>query len=571
MTETVDGSARTPSGRPVPSSAGARRALTGHTLRHRHAGQPPRHHLRPVVRLYARLTRRTSAIIGVVMAGYVALEVASYRSAYPEGVTPLQFEIFKDNPAVRMMNGVPHALDTAGGFTVWDGGWMMQIIIAVWAILTTSRLLRGEEDLDRTDLVLAAPVRAPAATAVVVSVLVIESTLVGAAAAGAMGLTGQAWTSALLFGVGLATVGATFVAATAVVSQLVEVRRRVAGLSTALLGMAYLVRMVGNSADSRSWVRWTTPLGWMDQLEPFGADDALALVPMLAVPAALGILAIRLRAARDTGGALLAPESAGSSHLRLLSSPLAFAWRSSRATLLGWGLGLAAIAAIMGALVTTMIDWIAQDEGYQQILASVGLEAALTLDGFVAVMAFVFGLAVAVHVVFRIGTARAEEETSRLEAILARPVSRLRWLGGHVLLTGLGAVLLTALAGAATWAGARIAGSDELRLADALAASANTLSVVVLVGGITVGIYGAAPRLTVPVPLAVVVGTFVLYLLGPALGWPDGVLNLSPFTHLALVPQQAWAGAAAVVMCGIGLALTTVGAVAFRRRDLGAG
>jgi ABC-2 type transport system permease protein len=468
-----------------------------------------------------------------------------------------------------MMNGVPRALETAGGFTVWDGGWMMQVIIAVWAVLTTSRLLRGEEDLDRTDLVLAAPLRATAATAVVVSVLVTESAMVGVAAGVTMGLTGQAWTGSLLFGLGIGAVGATFVAATAVVSQLVDVRRRVAGLGTALLGLAYLLRMVGNSADSRTWVRWATPLGWMDQLQPFGADAALALVPMLVIPAALGVLAIRLRAVRDTGAALLAPESSGRSHLRLLSSPLAFAWRSNQATLLGWAVGLAAVAAIMGALVTTMIDWIAQDEGYQKIMASVGLEAALTVDGFIAVMAFVFGLAVAVHVVFRIGSARAEEETSRLEAILARPVSRLRWLGGHVLLAGLGAVLLTVVVGVATWAGALVAGSGDLDLANALEASLNTLPVVVLMGGLTVGIYGVVPRLTVSVPLALSVGTFVLYLLGPALKWPDWVLNLSPFTHLAMVPQQTWASTAALVMCGIGVALGAAGAMAFRHRDLG--
>lgn len=565
MTETVGRGARAPSVPALPSRPSAGQA------RPRHSARPRPHSLRAAVRLYARLTWRTSAVIGIVMAGYVALEVASYRSAYPAGVSPLQFAIFEDNPAVRMMNGVPHGLDSAGGFTVWDGGWMMQVIIGVWAVLTASRLLRGEEDLDRTDLVLAAPVRASAATAVVVSLLAAESVLVGAAAAVAMGLTGQAWTGSILFGIGLAAVGATFATGTAVVSQLVEVRRRVAGLSTGLLGAAYLLRMVGNSADSRSWVRWATPLGWVDQLQPFADDDALALVPMLAVPAALGVLAVRLRAVRDTGGALLAPESAGRSHLHLLSSPIAFAWRSNQAVLIGWAVGLAAIAAVMGALVTTMTDWISQDEGYQQLLASVGLEAALTLEGFVAVIAIVFGLAVAVHTVFRIGAARAEEETSRLEVILARPVSRLRWLGGHLLLTGVGAVLLTLVVGVAMWAGARVAGSDELSLADSLGASLNTLPVVVLVAGLTVGIYGVAPRLTVPVPLAVSVGGFVLYLLGPALNSPAWALNTSAFTHLALVPQQPWAGTAALVMCGIGVALAAAGSTTFRRRDVGVG
>lgn len=51
--------------------------------------------------------------------------------------------MFEDNPAVRMMQGAPVALDSAGGFTVRDGGWMIQRLVAVWAILTTSRLLRA--------------------------------------------------------------------------------------------------------------------------------------------------------------------------------------------------------------------------------------------------------------------------------------------------------------------------------------------------------------------------------------------------------------------------------------------
>ena len=44
------------------------------------------------------------------------------------------------------------------------------------------------------------------------------------------------------------------------------------------------------------------------------------------------------------------------------------------------------------------------------------------------------GLAVALQVAWRFGATRAEEESGRLEAILARPVTRLRWLGGHALL-----------------------------------------------------------------------------------------------------------------------------------------
>ncbi len=126
--------------------------------------------------------------------------------------------MFEDNPAIRMMQGVPVALDTPGGFAVWDGGWVIQLILAVWAILTTTRLLRGEEDLERTDLLLAGPVRASTATITVLSVRRLPPR--GAARIGRRGhdgaSAGPGVTGSLLLGAALAGVTATFVAAAAI-------------------------------------------------------------------------------------------------------------------------------------------------------------------------------------------------------------------------------------------------------------------------------------------------------------------------------------------------------------------
>ena len=536
-----------------------------------HVVGPHRPGLRGVVSLYARLTRRTAGMIALVVVGYVALEIASFRTAYPDGVSPLQFEIFRDNPAVRMMSGVPEALDTAGGFMVWDAGWLLQVIVAVWAVLTTSRVLRGEEDVDRSDLVLASPVRPDAVTGAIVVVVAAEALVIGAAATLTLGLAGEAWPGAVLFGGGLFGVGATFVGLTAVVSQLVDVRRRVVGVAVVSMGAAYALRMLATSSDSRLALRWLTPLGWIDELKPFGANVAVALLPLLGVPVVLVVVAVRLRAARDAGGALLAPESGGRSRLRLLSSPIAFAWRSTRASLLGWAAGLAAFAAVMGALVATMIDWISGDPGYQRILADLGLDEALTIKGFVAMLSLVLCLAIAVQVISRIGVARTEEEAARLEALLARRVGRLRWLGGHVLLAAVGAVLLAVVVGVGMWAGARAAGSSALTLSDTVTANLNTLPVVALVAGLSIGLFGTVPRLTVTVPSAVVMAGFVLYLLGPALEWPAWALNLSPFTHVAMVPAQRWQSTSGLVMTAIGGVLAAVGMLCFRRRDVGAG
>ena len=526
------------------------------------------HPRRTVLTLYARLIRRGALLMAVGIAAYVGFEVASYSAAYPNGVSPTQFAMFQDNPAVRMMQGVPSALDSAGGFTVWDGGWFFQLLLAVWALLTTSRLLRGEEDVGRTDLVLASRVRGTRATALALVVVAAAALLIGVAVTVTMLASGTGLKGSALLGLGLAGVTATFAAVAAVTCQLVDVRRRAAALAAGVLGVAYVLRMVGNSTDARSWVRWTTPLGWMDELKPYSDPDLRALLPMLIVPVLLAALAVTLRARRDTGGALLATDAGREPHLRLLGSPTAFAWRSNRAVLLGWILGLGAYAAVMGALISTMIDWLAQDKSYQKIMADLGLDQALTTRGFLAMIGVMFGLAVALQVTWRMGAARGEEESGRVEAILARPVSRLRWLGGHALLSLLGGALLLAATGTALWLGVAASGSGEITWDNAMRSVLNTLPVVILIGGLAVFTFGLLPRLTVAIPVTVTVVGYVVTLLGPALSWPSWVMNLSPFTHLALVPAVPWAATAGIVMTCLGLALLGVGLLAFQRRDV---
>ena len=528
----------------------------------------PAHPRRTIAGLAARQTRRSALVLVVSGVAYMALEVVSFRTAYPNGVSPVQFQMFEDNPAIRMMQGVPVALGTPGGFAVWDGGWVIQLILALWAILTTSRLLRGEEDLERTDLLLAGPVRASTATTIVLSVLGGLAVLFGAVIAITMGLSGTGVTGSVLLGLALAGVTATFVATAAITSQLVDVRRRAAALAAGVLAVAYVLRMVGNSTDPRAWVRWFTPLGWLDQLKPYGDPDMRALIPLVVVPILLGVTAMLLRARRDTGGALLSRESGRVAHLRYLGGPTAFAWRSNRAVLLGWAIGLGVFAVVMGALIGTMMEWLAGDQSYQQLLASFGLDAALTTLGFLAMIGSMFGVAVGLQVAWRIGSARAEEESGRAEAILSRPVSRLRWLTGHVGLALGGALLLLAVSGAGVWLGVVSSGASGITLLDAIKSVLNTLPVVLLIGGLTVACFGLLPRATTAVPVTLTAVLYVLSLLGPALDWPAWVLNLSPFTHLAWVPMAPWAATAGIVMTLIGVALLVLGFWTFHRRDI---
>lgn len=522
----------------------------------------------PLVALSLRLTRRGALLMATALGVYVLIEVAAYRAAYPKGVDPVQFALFLDNPVVRMMQGVPSALDVAGGYMVWDGGWIMQIILAVWAVLTTTRLLRGDEDTERGDVVLAGRVRPSLHTAAALATVCGEALVIGVVAAVALVASGQDAQGSVLFGVGLAGVTATFAGVAAVTSQLVQPRRRAAGFAAGVIGAAYVVRMFGSSTDPRLWVRWATPLGWVDVMDPYGVGDWRAVLPALGVPVALGVAAVLLRARRDQGGALLASDADRAPRLRMLGSPLAFAWRSNLAVLLAWGFGLVVFGLVMGALIGTMVDWLAQDKDYQRMFEQMGLDNALSTLGFLSVLALMFGLAIALQVAWRVGAARAEEENGLAEAMLAHPVSRLRWLGGHVALAGVGGLLLMLFAGSAVWVGCIASGLDTVTWWQATSSLLNAGPVVLLAGGLSVLAFGVAPRLTVAVPVTVTVVGYVLTLVGPALKWPQWVLDLSPFTHLALVPAEPWAATSGTVMAGLGLLAAAAGLVAFRRRDI---
>ncbi|MEI8081560.1 MAG: hypothetical protein WCI74_06905, partial [Actinomycetes bacterium] len=174
---------------------------------------------------------------------------------------------------------------------------------------------------------------------------------------------------------------------------------------------------------------------------------------------------------------------------------------------------------------------------------------------------------IALYSAFRMGAARAEEASTRVEFLLSRPVRRWRWLGGHVLCLIAAVVLLSATAGVAMWLSGRAAGA-QVSAAQFFAAAFNALPMVMVFAGLSVLVFGVAPRLTVAVGASAAVVAYVLQMVGPALKWPEWTLGISPFHHLAAVPVDPFGWTAAIVMVVVGAVLAVVGIVAFGRRDL---
>ncbi|HEY3436423.1 MAG TPA: hypothetical protein VGK35_01930 [Actinotalea sp.] len=518
-----------------------------------------------VVRLTARLVRRGALVLLVCLVAYLLVEVRVFEVTYPDQASRDLVVRLAQDPVLQVFQAEP-AATSIGALVVWDAGWLLQVVVGVWMVVATARVLRGDEDAGRTELMLAGKLSPRRVLTAQLGTLLTVAVLIGVAVGGTLALRTDIGGAALQ-GAVVAGFGATYVGATAVLAQVAGSRGRVLGAASLLLGGAYLLRMVAGSGVDRHDLAWLTPLGWSDRLQAYGDNHVAVLLLPFAVAAVLTASAILLRGLRDSGGALVGGPSTHRSSSVWLGGPAAFAWRANLGVLTAWASALLVFGGVSGTLIRSMETFLAADESYRQLLAAMGISTENLTGGYVAMTANILGAAICLYVVWRLGHARAEEAAELADNLLVRPVGRWRWLGGHVALTAAGAVVLALAGGSGMWLGARLASAD-LSLAHALAGVVNVLPVAAVMAGLAVLLLGLLPRLTVPVAASVAVLTYVLALVGPALSWPDLVVDVSPFHHLEAVPVDPPGLAAAAVMVAVAAVMTLTGLARFGRRDL---
>jgi len=520
-----------------------------------------------LLRLPLRLVRRGALLLWLGAAVYMAMEVVVYRETYPTAESLEQLRRLSSSSAVRMMQGDPGSVDTIGGFAVWDAGWMLFIIVASWALLTVTRLTRGEEDAGRADVVLSRPLTAQAQQRAALTTMLLCSLGLGVAAAVPFLLLGEGLAGTLIWGTGVAAFTMLMSSLGALVAQLVEPRRRAVSVGFALLVAAYLVRVVANSAEEREWLLTLTPFGWADRLHVFAENSWGWLLVPAAAALLLSVVAVGLAARRDTGAAVLKDRAKRRSNSRMLGSAPAFGWRLGQGALVAWGVILGVMSVVFGVMTDALLELLEEDDGYRKTLEAMGVDLSEPLVGFLSYLAVSIAVTVAAFTGFRLGTLRQEEAEGRLDNLLVRGAVRWQWLALSTLLAVLAAGLLLVVSALGTWLGARLVDAP-LPLDQVVEPMAGTLPLVLFFVGLSVLTFGLAPRQTTVLPVTVAVVTYLLDTIGTALEWPSWVLGLSPFHHLARLPGDPMTAGATAGMTAAGLLLVVLGVVAFSRRDL---
>ena len=520
-----------------------------------------------LVRRSLRDSRTRTIAFAYLFGIYAYIQPVGFRSAYPTLADRIAFaRNLGPNAALRLFYGYPYDPLTVSGYSAWRVGGTLAIIAAVFGVLASIRALRTEEDAGRAEVILASAVSrsalmGAAMTAVALGIAALWAGEFAGFVAGGLPVGPSAYQS-----LSTAAVAAVFAGAGAVASQLAPTRRGALQLSIGAVVAALALRVVADTSSGAGWLRWTTPLGWAEEMRPFtGARPVVTLLP-IAAAVFLAWLAARLSTGRDVGTGLLPARDAAAPRLWLLSSPTAQGLRDGRGAIQAWLLGTGGFALVLG-MVSSGVTPAVISKSVRQEIAKLGSGSITTPTGYVSFVFIFFVLAFSLFSCAQVSSARQEEAEERLETLLASPVSRARWLGGRLAVAAVAVSLMALAAGMLAWAGAASQGT-QISLPDTVGAGLNCLPSTLLFLGLAALAYAAVPRASTALAYGVVTVAFLWDLLAELLGAPAWLAKLTPFAHVGLVPIQSFRALDAAVMVAVGLAAALAALGLLRRRDV---
>lgn len=536
-------------------------------------GRAPGRPGRTVRRVTARKALRSGVLWGYVFGVYVASQALAYAGTYRTAASRLTLaRSFGASGGLNALVGPARDLQTVAGYTAWKSLGILSVLGAVWALLLATKLVRGEEDAGRWEVLLAGQTTGGNAAAQALSGLGAGFAVLLGITAAVTVLVGHSskvhypWTSGVFFAMAVTSGALLFLAGGVLASQLAGSRRQAAAYAGGALGVCFAVRVAADASPSLSWLHWATPLGWIEELGPFTDPRPWVLAPVVLLTAALSVTAVHLAGRRDLGTGVLPDRSRARARTGLLGGATGLTVRQIRPTVLGWLAGVGGFGLLLGGVAR---------QAAQSLKASPSVEAALNrlsghggvVKAYLGVSFLIVTLMVALIAAGQITAARGEEATGRLEHLVVRPLSRARWMltrlgvaAGAVTVAGL-------LGGLCTWLGTAAQGTP-LAVGSLVGAGLNTAVGALFLLGLGAVVWAAAPRLASWAVYAALAWSFLVELLGGLVRSNHWLLDTSVFHQLAPAPAVApdWTTNAALL--GLGVAGCLAAAALFTRRDL---
>ena len=529
--------------------------------------------------IYGKTMRdsRLAFIIAAGLLGGMALVLgAAISSVFPTPASRLEIDKLIGSIPAGMVNlfGKPEKLGTLGGYMSWKYGAIFALGTALWSILALSSTLAGEASRGSLDFVAVTPFGksrvALEKLAAHLTMLFIALAILALATTFSSNAFGDAALgdqipplSALGFALWVGFI-ALFFGGLAFALGPILGRSGAAGIA----GLVMIVLWVANGLDLGGPLAAISPFRWTaDHIALVGEYDwpGLALVAVVAaVFLAIGVVAFTRRDLGITAGLSLPALPAAVLGVR---GPISRAFGDQLPRALAWGIGLGIMGALLASLVGPMAAQIKDSADLLKVFAQVFPSFDLgSAGGFLQLYVELFYIAAGFAAATLVSKWASDETGNRLEAVLATPLGRARWVVAGGIAAIAAVVVMSVLFAAGIGLGAAsggVAAGDAM-----LGSTALGLFAVAMIGvGFAVGGLWRT-SLAAEITALVVIVTYLIDLLAPALSLPDWVHQLALTAHLGQPMTGVWDPVGVVACLAIGVVGIGLGAWGMRRRDV---
>lgn len=534
-------------------------------------------HLSPSVALWhlgLRQTLKGAIVVGILVGFMATVQGLAFGSTYPDEKSRAAFAATMESaPALGILYGETDNLTSSAGYMVYRTVPIMALIVSIWALMTVTKLLRGQEEDGRWEVVTAGSTTPRKASTLVLlgffSSFLIALTIASLTiiTAGSLPDLNTPPLTCLLVTLAIFLPGLLFAGAGVFASQLALTRRRATMYILVPLLLLFGLRAIGNTVPNLYWLKDFTPFGWGDMINPVLDPQYFWLFPFLLVIPLFVATGLYLVNRRDYGTGLIAESTKSKSHFILLSSAQSFGLRQNLVLFFSWTVATLAISLLVASIMGIAAEAVAESPNLGAFIGQLGgsltdMKVAFLGAGMMFVVITLLIMATA-----SMASIRKDEARTYLDNLLTQPVRRSSWLAGRLVQILIAFTIISVLCVFATWVVADLQ-NIPLDLWNMFLVSIALTGTVIFLLGLGALLYGIAPRIATIGMYVVIVWSFLIDILGSVIELNEVVTKSSLLHYVSLSPIAApdWETFTAMLLLGIVMAV--IGITAFTKRDI---
>lgn len=222
-----------------------------------------------LIQFYLRHDWITRLIWLFTPAFLVMITVYSFDSMF---ASQQELNVFVDdsilNPTVSAIHGFILSKDIAG-LVAWDIKTVLLIVIAIFNILAVSKIIRGEEESGRADLLNSSMVGRQSSFAASMALCFITNAIMGLLMFLSTQLCGLPHRGSLIISSLMTVGGCLFAYVGALTSQLASEKRTASGFGIGMMGLFYMLSFMNNLSADNNLSSYFTPFRWFFIVRPY--------------------------------------------------------------------------------------------------------------------------------------------------------------------------------------------------------------------------------------------------------------------------------------------------------------